>query len=291
MLLLADRGFYSYRLWTAAAASGAHLLWRVPASMHLPVVRALPDGSWLTHINDPAAVQRRLRRNGMRRRRGSKRGPDTGPLPGITARVIEFWLTVATEDGGTRTERYRLLTTLLDHRAAPAPELAAGYTWRWAIETGFAEFKTCLRGPGRLLRGRTPDLARQELWAYLAIYQAIRAVICAAAAGAGLDPGRISFTTTLRAIRRTLPTARTSPAAALAETETGILAEPVPQRHGRVCLRAVTEPRSPFPSRHNRKSPISQHAQYSTTIHHPHQAHRASTDQAKHHRNQENQPP
>jgi hypothetical protein len=291
MLLLADRGFYSFRLWTAAAATGADLCWRVPASMHLPVVRPLPDGSWLTHINDPAAVRRRQRRNGMRRRRGSRQGPSTGPLPGITARVIEFWLTVATEDGGTRTERYRLLTTLTGHQAAPAPELAAGYARRWAIETGFAEFKTCLRGPGRILRGRTPELARQELWAYLAIYQAIRAVICLAAAGAGLDPSRLSFTTALHAIRRTLPTARTSPAAALAETETSILAEPIPHRHGRICLRAVTQPSSPFPSRHNTKGPISQHAHYSTTIHHPHHPHHTTADQPKHHENQENHPP
>ena len=31
MLLLADRGFYGYRLWTAAAGTGADLLWRVTA--------------------------------------------------------------------------------------------------------------------------------------------------------------------------------------------------------------------------------------------------------------------
>ena len=39
MLLLADRNFYSYQLWNAAAATGADLLWRVRDSMHLPVVR------------------------------------------------------------------------------------------------------------------------------------------------------------------------------------------------------------------------------------------------------------
>ena len=79
--------------------------------------------------------------------------------------------------------------------------------YRWLIETGYRECKTYLRGPGRLLRGRTPDLARQELWAYLAIYQAIRAIIVRAAAGAGLDPDRISFTATLHAAQRTIPPA------------------------------------------------------------------------------------
>ena len=39
MLVIADRGFYSYRLWQAAAASGADLLWRLQSGPNLPVVR------------------------------------------------------------------------------------------------------------------------------------------------------------------------------------------------------------------------------------------------------------
>jgi Insertion element 4 transposase N-terminal/Transposase DDE domain len=136
MLLLADRGFYSYPLWTAAAATGADLLWRAKDDLHLPVARELPDGSWLTHVNDPRAARARLEKNGKRRRRGSPLPPETGQLPGITIRVIEFWLTITTDDGAARTERYRLLTTLTSWRAHPAAGLAACYAWRWAIETG-----------------------------------------------------------------------------------------------------------------------------------------------------------
>ena len=116
MLLLADRNFYGYGLWNAAAGTGADLLWRVKASLHLPVVAELPDGSFLAHVSDPRAVQARIRRNGDRRRRGSKLGPETGPLPGITVRVIQYMLTVTAEDGTVRTERYRHLTTLTDCR-------------------------------------------------------------------------------------------------------------------------------------------------------------------------------
>jgi hypothetical protein len=291
MLLLADRNFYGYQLWNAAAGTGADLLWRVKASLHLPVIEPLPDGSWLSVIPDPAAVRRRTVRNGCRRRRGSKLGPDTGPLPGITVRVIEFWLTIAADDGAVRTERYRLITTLLDHRRYPAGQLAAGYAQRWAAETGFAEFKTYLRGPGRILRGRTPELARQELWAYLVIYQAIRAVITLAAAGAGLDPDRISFTAALHAVRRTLPDARTSLDAALAETGACILTELIPRRKGRVCVRAVTRPSSPFPSKRNAKGPLSQHTHCTVTIHPPHQALSTTTDQPKHPASRQNEPP
>jgi Insertion element 4 transposase N-terminal/Transposase DDE domain len=282
MLLLADRGFYSWQLWQAAAGTGADLLWRVTGSLHLPVVRVLPDGSWLSVLADPAAARRRINRNGTRRRRGSTLPPDTGPLPGITVRVIEFGVQVATGDGGTRTERYRVITTLLDWRACPAAELAAGYAWRWAIETGFREFKTYLRGPGRILRGRTPALARQELWAYLVIYQAIRAVICLASAARGLDPDRISFTVTLHAIRRTLTAARTRPGRALAETEADALSQLVPERRGRVCVRAVTESGSPYKFRNSCKDPISQHAQYTITIATPTATARPPASQPEH---------
>jgi len=291
MLLLADRNFYGFSLWRAAAGTGADLLWRVTGSMHLPVVAELPDGSWLAHVNDPRAVQNRLHKNGMRRRRGSPLPPDAGPLPGITVRVIEFALAVTADNGADRTERYRLITTLADHRAYPAAALAAGYAWRWAIETGFREFKTYLRGPGRILRSRDPVLARQELWAYLTLYQAIRAVMNLAAASAGLDPDRISFTAALHAIRRTLPLARTRPAAALAETEDDILTELVPERRGRVCARAVTPPSSPFPSRQSTKDPLSQHVQYIITINTPARAPRTTTDQARPQPNHANQPP
>ena len=203
-----------------------------------------------------------------------------------------LWGPINSMAGGcVRTERYRLITTLADWRACPAAELAAGYAWRWAIETGYREFKTYLRGPGRILRGRTPDLARQELWAYLAVYQAIRAVICAAATTAGTDPDRISFTATLHAVRRTLATARTSPAAALADTQADILTELLPRRDARICPRAVTRPRSPYPSRGNHQGPASQHADRTLTIHHPDPATPTLPDQQRHPGNPEDQPP
>ena len=289
MLLLADKNFYGYDLWTAAAGTGADLLWRVKDSMHLPVVAELPDGSWLTRIPDPAAVRRRTARNGKRRRRGSRLGPDTGPLPGITVRVIQYALTVTTGDGATRTQRYRHLTTLTDWRACPASELAACYAWRWAIETGFREFKTYLRGPGRILRGRTPPLARQELWAYLAIYQAIRAIIIRAAAGAGLDPDRISFTATLNAAQRTMGPGR--PGATLAATETEILSCLIPPRQARICPRAVNKPSSPYPSKHNHHGPLSQHASYTATITTPAPRTQTPKDQPEHPGKHENKPP
>jgi hypothetical protein len=266
MLLLADRGFYSYGLWTAAAATGADLLWRVQADQHLPVTRELPDGSCLTHVNDPRAVQARHSKNGTRRRRGSSLPPDNSPLPGFTARVIAFALTVTADDGTAVTTRYRLLTTLLDHRAHPAAVLAGAYARRWAAETSYREWKSFLRGTGRTLRSRDPALARQELWACLAVYQALRTVITLAAARTGTDPARLSFTAARDAARRTLPAARHHAAAALAQAEADILACPVPERKGRIYPRAVTKPATRYPSRNAKAGPVSQHAQCTLTI-------------------------
>src|SRR6476620_4135510 len=63
MLVLADRGFFSYALWRKAIGTGADLLWRArtdkagPKPVHL---QDLEDGSWLAHLRraTPAAARR-----------------------------------------------------------------------------------------------------------------------------------------------------------------------------------------------------------------------------------------
>ncbi len=50
MVVLADRGFYSYELWKQASETGAALLWRVSSNLQLPIVAELPDGSHLSVV-------------------------------------------------------------------------------------------------------------------------------------------------------------------------------------------------------------------------------------------------
>jgi Transposase DDE domain len=276
MLLLADRGFWSLTLWRACAATRAHLLWRVKSDIRLPVRQQLPDGSWLSVINGTREAHRRNMRNANRRSRGSRLPQEEGPLPGdVTVRVIEFLITLACEDGTTRTERYRAATTLLDHRRYPAADLAAAYARRRGIETAYREAKSCLAG-GRVLRSRTPGLARQEAWALLITYQAVRALICHAAAGT--DPGRLSFTTALHAARRTLD----SPAATLATAGNEILASPLPGRPPRTCARALADPTRPYPARNGKPQPLPQAARYTLTITPPGTTTRQHHDQQQH---------
>jgi hypothetical protein len=153
----------------------------------------------------------------------------------------------------------RAVTTLLDWRRYPAADLAAAYARRWGIETAYREAKSYLAS-GRILRSRTPGLARQEAWALLITYQAIRALICHAAAGT--DPGRLSFTTALHAARRTLGR---GPAAIQAAADE-ILGSPLPGRPPRTCARALAEPQRAYPSRKGKPQPLPQRIHWTVTI-------------------------
>ena len=86
--------------------------------------------------------------------------------------------------------------------AAAAPLLAEAYSQRWEHETGNAQLKTYLRGPGKVLRSKSPDMVHQEIYGYLLTHYALSALICRAATEAGIDPDRVKFKRTVRIVRR-----------------------------------------------------------------------------------------
>ncbi|HSR25093.1 MAG TPA: IS4 family transposase [Candidatus Eisenbacteria bacterium] len=232
MLALADRNFAGHATVAALTSTGAGVLIRVKAERKLPVLEELPDGSYRSMLADPAQARRRYALNGKRRRRGSKLPPDTSPIPGIPVRVIDAHITATPAGGPPRTQRFRLITTLLDPAEAPAAELAATYAQRWESETGYQELKTFLRGAGRVLRSTTPDGIKQETWALLCTHQLIQQTRAHAAARRSIDPDRISYTIPLRAVRRELTTSRRGPAARRA-TISEILAQLLPPHRRR----------------------------------------------------------
>jgi hypothetical protein len=181
MLVLADRGFYGFRLWQQAAATGADLLWRVKTNLRPRHRETLPDGSWLAEIIPTSGTGR------------AKTSPST-------VRVIDY----VVDDGRDNPEEYRLLTTLLDPDEAPAADLAAAYGRRWEIESVFDELKTHQRGPRQVLRSKSPDLVQQEIWGHLCCHYAIRTLMADTATHAGHDPDRVSFVKALRVARRSV---------------------------------------------------------------------------------------
>ena len=214
-LLTADRGFYSWAGWDTAAATGAALLRRAPTQLELPVVRVLPDGTYLTALITPSIRGRRRERLLAPARAGGDLSdinavPDAFDQRGLPvihlARVIEY--EVHDRVGSGTGELIVLLTTILDpdgDHGARADELAAAYHQRWQEETANDQLKTHLRGPGRVLRSRLPDLVVQEVWAYLIVHHAISELTARASAAPDLDldPDSISFAKALRLIRRT----------------------------------------------------------------------------------------
>ena len=204
-LLLADRNFYNWADWCAAADTGAALLWRVKADLALPALEQLPDGSYLSVLVSPKITGRARQRLIEAARSGEE--PDKNKARYV--RVIEY--EVPGREGDGKGELIALITTITDPREAPAAVLAEGYHQRWEHETGNDQLKTHLRGPGRVLRSRSPDMVRQEIYGYLLTHYAISALICRAATEADIDPDRVKFTRTVRIIRRAIAPAAFPP--------------------------------------------------------------------------------
>jgi hypothetical protein len=182
MLCLADQGFTSIAFWNQASATGADLLWRMRSDRHMEVEKILPDGTYVSRL----------------RRQNAKEGQEESkPL-----RVIEYYV-----DGveGSQNAMFRLVTTMKDPDEFPAEELARLYQQRWEIETAFDELKTHLRGARMCLRSKTPELVRQEFYGLMLAHFAVRGLMHEAAQKANIDPDDLSFTHSLRVLRRALP--------------------------------------------------------------------------------------
>jgi hypothetical protein len=241
MLLLADRNFPGYELWGLAAATGADLAWRIKKHQVFWPGQQLADGSLLSVMATPAANVR----YGQVRAAG---GSLTQPPAGHPVRIINYTVTVRAADGSSRTEPFRLVTTLLDHHTAPAEQLATLYHQRWESELAYNELKTRLRGAGFILRSRCPELVRQEMFAFLAVYQALCALRSRAAHAADSDPDRISFTITVRLARDQACHQVAASAASLHQachqTVRDLIAEPLPARRARSYERIKGTPRN-----------------------------------------------
>jgi len=180
MLVLADRGFYSFEAWQKASKTGADLCWRVKDNLTLTSTKDLPDGSYLGEVFHSTKDRQRLEP--------------------VTVRVIEYTI----DDGRQPTGPYRLITNIFDPDEASAIELATAYAQRWEIESAFDELKTHQRGPRSVLRSKTPKLVIQEIWGHLCCHYAIRSLMFNAAVEAGRDPDRVSFVAALRISRRSI---------------------------------------------------------------------------------------
>ncbi|MBG0818174.1 IS4 family transposase [Planomonospora sp. ID82291] len=221
MLVLADRAFDADAFLRQVTATGAHLLVRIRASRRPPVMAALPDGSFLSI------------------------------LAGVKVRIIDADVVATLADGRRLQGRYRLVTTLTDHRTDPAGQLMRLYHERWEIESAYLALRHTLL-TGAVLRSGDPAGVEQEMWAALTLYQALRRVMTEAVESRpGTDPDRACFTTALERAREQLITAcrvlpETDRIDLLGEIGRAVLADLLPARRRRLSIRKVKSPISRY---------------------------------------------
>lgn len=184
MLLMWDRGLLVLAMVQATLAQGCDYLGRVPANIKFVVEETFEDGSYLSWI----APSGKLKRRGFQR---------------IPVRVIEYTID-SPEQPGVQ-QPYRLSTSLLDIKQFPALLLAAEYHQRWEVENVIDELKIHLNGRKTPIRSQNPREVVQEVYGWLLGHWAVRCLIFQAAQQSGIAPLRLSFTGTLRVIRRALP--------------------------------------------------------------------------------------
>lgn len=105
---------------------------------------------------------------------------------------------VAVEQPGFRTQQINVVTTLLDCQTYPANDVATLYRARWHAELDLRSLKVTLRMD--VLRGKSPQIVRKEIWAHLLAYNLIRAVIAQAGVAHGALPRSMSFKAALQSL-------------------------------------------------------------------------------------------
>jgi Insertion element 4 transposase N-terminal/Transposase DDE domain len=188
MLLLWDRGFFSYKLWKKLMAQGVKVLARVTSRLILRPIRNLSDGSYLAKIYKDAYDRQKDR-------------------DGIMVRVIRYTLEDPQRVG--HGQEHVLMTNLFDEAICPATELIVLYHERWEHELVFDEQKTH-QDPRRAtkpaqLRSETPAGVIQEVYALSLGHFVIRSLMFEAASTVGVDPDHLSFTGCFQILKNRLP--------------------------------------------------------------------------------------
>ena len=173
MLLMHDANFFGGAYLEVLNAKGVLALFALPSTVAVQRRRNLPDGSYLARLVPNARAVYPMQKP-------------------VWVRVIEYQIT--DERLGEPGQVYRLATTWLNPRTAPAKEFIVLYHERWEIEIVVDEIKTHLRVQQKVLRSHTPEGVRQELYALFVVHFAIRTLMYRSALQAELDPDRLSFT-------------------------------------------------------------------------------------------------
>jgi hypothetical protein len=101
---------------------------------------------------------------------------------------------VAVSRRGYRPDTFTVATTMLDDREEPADWIRSVYESRWLVELDIRAVECSLNMD--ILRAKSPDMVRTELWSCLLAYNLIRLKMLQSGVASGRDPRSLSFTTT-----------------------------------------------------------------------------------------------
>jgi hypothetical protein len=184
-LLLADAGFYSYALLAQVVSERqGQVLARLPASVQLHQAHTLADGTQVGRVY-PAKTARQQGH------------------PGVLVRVVTYRLTDPARPHFDEVQR--LVTTLCDPDRYLALDLICAYHERWEIELTLDELACHQRPSQQPLRSQTPLGVLQELYGFLLVHYALRALMLEAATRCGVDADRISFARTVQVVTESIP--------------------------------------------------------------------------------------
>ena len=99
---------------------------------------------------------------------------------------------------GLRVASFVAVTTLKDAGEYPKEDIASLYQSRWRVELDIRAIKITMGMD--ILRCKTPEMVRKEMWTCLLAYNLIRQTLLQSARKAGVSPRALSFTAAVQSI-------------------------------------------------------------------------------------------
>jgi hypothetical protein len=184
-VLVADRYYCSYWMLALALALGVDVVFRLHQKRHYDFRRGqrLGQGDHVVRWSKPE------RPDWM----------DEASYAALPASLTVRELKVVVNQRGCRVRQLIVATTLVEAARYSKDAIADLYHERWHAELDLRSIKSYLGMD--LLRCRTPEMARKELWMHLLAYNVVRKVQAQAAAQHGLTPRTLSFAGTQQALQ------------------------------------------------------------------------------------------
>ena len=173
-VVLADALFDNYFVFCELRQLGIDLVARVQAErVGSTTIESRPDGDIIVW-----------------RRPNKPRG-----MSGVQYRCYPESLTVRqvsvdARDKNSRAEQFKVVTTILD-ALIDGSQIGGLYERRWDGEVDIRSIKSTMKMD--ILRCKTPEMVRKEIWVHLLAYNLLRTVMAVAAAEIEVEPRKISF--------------------------------------------------------------------------------------------------